>query len=61
MIIYANFSGKFTFLESSTESTFVPVSEIIGVGRFRILGGGGGGGHGSEGGGGQIPSRYMTS
>ena len=30
-------------------------SKIIGVGRFRILGGQGGGG------GGQIPSRHMTS
>ena len=56
MIIYANFSGKFTFLESSTESTFVPVSEIIGVGRFRILGGGGGGGTVQKGGGVKFPA-----
>ena len=49
-----------------TKQVFFSKSMIIGVGRFRILGGGGGGarfrilgGGGAKGG--QIPSRHMTS
>ena len=54
-----------TFDENNLLPGWKRLLQIIGVGRFRILGGGGGrGGQGLEfwgARGGQIPSRHMTS